>query len=350
MISNEKLTEFRKHLKSSDRPLFIYDNDPDGLCSFLVLRKYVDKGKGLPVPHKIAMTNHNLIEAVEEYGPDLIVLLDTAVIEHDFVDNYQCKILLLDHHPLISLKRKNLFYYNPRMGDPDDNSATSYWAYKIAKTNFWVAFVGMVADWYIDDQMIKKFMKEYPDILKKKFKSGGQANFDSELSEIIKAFTFCLKGNRSTIEENVSALIKINHPSEIFEQKTKEGKLIYDYYQKKNKRYEKILNDILESHREIHKKENFFLYTYVTREDSFSSILAGEIIYRLPEEFIIIARVKGGQTVMSLRSKKVSIPDILDVALEGIRGGGGGHKHACGAYVDNNDFPRFIERIKEQIS
>ena len=46
MLKKTQIEEFRKYLKKSENPLFFFDDDPDGLCSYLILKKYIDKGKG----------------------------------------------------------------------------------------------------------------------------------------------------------------------------------------------------------------------------------------------------------------------------------------------------------------
>ena len=52
---------------------------------------------------------------------------------------------------------------------------------------------------------------------------------------------------------------------------------------------------------------------------------------------------------MSLRSKEIIIRTVLEKALEGVQGYGGGHEHACGANVKKEDFDRFIENFKKQL-
>ena len=39
--------EIRDLVQSSENPLFFFDDDEDGLCSFLLLWKHIKKGKGI---------------------------------------------------------------------------------------------------------------------------------------------------------------------------------------------------------------------------------------------------------------------------------------------------------------
>ena len=48
MITESELQEIRKMFTEAKRPLFIFDDDQDGLCSFLLLWKWQQKGKGIP--------------------------------------------------------------------------------------------------------------------------------------------------------------------------------------------------------------------------------------------------------------------------------------------------------------
>ena len=52
---------------------------------------------------------------------------------------------------------------------------------------------------------------------------------------------------------------------------------------------------------------------------------------------------------MSLRSSTLDLPPILEHALRGVEGYGGGHEHACGACVKVEDWDLFLEQFKEQL-
>jgi len=52
---------------------------------------------------------------------------------------------------------------------------------------------------------------------------------------------------------------------------------------------------------------------------------------------------------LSLRSSDYNLPPMLQKALDGCEGYGGGHEHASGANVKADDFPRFLEQFKAQL-
>ena len=49
MLLKTQIEEFRSYLKKSENPLFLFDDDPDGTCAYLLLSKYINKGKGVMV-------------------------------------------------------------------------------------------------------------------------------------------------------------------------------------------------------------------------------------------------------------------------------------------------------------
>ena len=41
--------DIRKELETTSRPLYFFDDDPDGLASFLLLYRFIGEGKGVIV-------------------------------------------------------------------------------------------------------------------------------------------------------------------------------------------------------------------------------------------------------------------------------------------------------------
>jgi single-stranded DNA-specific DHH superfamily exonuclease len=351
MIPEEKLEEFKNILSKAKNPIFLYDDDPDGLASFLVLRKWVGKGLGIRASHVANKNSYALIEKIRYENPDVIVFLDMAVVEQGFIDAMPCTILHLDHHPPQRCIGSHYNYYNPRVYDTDSQKPTSYWAYKIAGENLWIAMVGIIADWYVPE-FVNKFREQYPGYIQDVIPTPGHAYFDSKIGLLGKFFMFAMKGSKSEINKCVNTLIEIEKPEEILEQTTEKGQVVFNHAMKQKVSYDEILAEALEQHKNLHDnddKDPIFIYTYGTKENSFSSLLATELIHRINDKIIIVARVKEGETIMSLRSRSVSIPEKLSAALQGLHGRGGGHPLACGAGISNADYPLFLERFKAMV-
>ena len=101
MLSNTSLLKARELLQQSQNPLFLFDNDTDGLTSFLLLRRYLDRGKGVPIRSYPGL-NTSYMSKINEFKPDMIVVLDKPVIDPEFIHEVLqlgIKFMWIDHHP-----------------------------------------------------------------------------------------------------------------------------------------------------------------------------------------------------------------------------------------------------------
>src|SRR3989344_3558509 len=95
-VSLEQIKEF---LNKSENPLIFFDDDPDGLCSYLLLSRYFKKGYGVIIKASPKL-DISYLRKVEEYCPDLVLILDQPSIEQEFVDKINVPIIWIDHHPV----------------------------------------------------------------------------------------------------------------------------------------------------------------------------------------------------------------------------------------------------------
>ena len=83
MLTKKQIDEIRQHLDKAQNPVFFFDNDPDGLCSFLLLQRYIERGKGVPIKSFPELTE-DYFRKVNELNADYIFILDTPVVSQDF--------------------------------------------------------------------------------------------------------------------------------------------------------------------------------------------------------------------------------------------------------------------------
>ena len=91
------------------------------------------------------------------------------------------------------------------------------------------------------------------------------------------------------------------------------------------------------------------VFTYPEHSWSFTSELSNELIRAHPDKIVIVARMRAGEMKCSLRSKNILLSEILEKALIGIEGYGGGHEYACGANIKEQDWERFVENLKKEL-
>jgi len=338
-LTEEQINEIRTELETSFRPLFFFDDDPDGLCSFLLLYRKIREGKGIVVKSSPEL-DEKFLKQVHEYQPDKIFILDKPMVKQEFIDGAKIKIVWIDHHEPVNMK--NVKYYNPRVNDDKDNRPTSYWCYKIADDDLWIAMVGILGDWFLP-VFSQEFTKLYPRLLPEDIKKPEKALFETEMGKLVRIFSFILKGKTQDVLKYIKILTRIDNPEEILMQTTSQGKFIYKKYEKTNKQYEEILKDVKVT------EDKIILYIYKDDKMSFTADLSNELLYKYPDRIIIVGREKSGEVKCSLRSTNIKLPIIIKNALKDVEGYGGGHEFASGACIKKKDFEQFIDNIRKQI-
>lgn len=347
-ITDNEIRQIKAALDAAARPLFFFDDDADGVTSFVQLYKYKQEGKGIPVKAS-PILDAKYVRKVEEYQPDLVIILDKPVVEEEFFDNVSTPVIWLDHHKPQDVKRwSNVSYYNPRLHDDADNLPTTYWCYQVAGGPLWLATVGAVADWHLPDYL-KAFAEEYNDLLPPGWSKVEDLLFhpESKIGKLARIISFNLKGTVRETVKSVLVLTRIKSPYEILNQTTPRGKYLFKKYQKLASKYENLLQRAKKS---FDKKEQILIFTYVDDQMSLTSDLSNELLYQYPEHLIMVARIHGGEYKYSIRSAgKYEIPPMLEQAFKGVRGYGGGHTYACGACVKEEENEKFIAALKEQV-
>jgi single-stranded DNA-specific DHH superfamily exonuclease len=341
MLSNKEIEEIREELIHCQRPLFFFHDDPDGLSSFLLLYRFKREGAGVIVKTYPEL-NTMFLKKVVEYAPDKIFILDKALVSQDFLDNVKVPVVWIDHHEPV--KADKVRYFNPRIKNPADNAPVSYICYKVAEQDSWIAMVGIVGDWQMP-VFSAEFSEKYPDLLPNDIKEPERVLFSTHLGTLIRIFSFILKGRNNEAMKSVKILTRITDPYEILNKSTSQGKFIYEKYEKVNIIYQALLKEALEKSA----KQDFIEFIYKNSEFSFTSDLSNELLYHHPKKFIVVGREKSGEIKLSLRYSACKIPPMLETALAGLHGYGGGHEYAVGVNIKQEDYPEFLQRIKKLV-
>lgn len=342
-LSKEQIRQIRDHLDSCKNPLFFFDDDQDGVCSFLQFYRYKREGKGIIVKTTPKLGTF-FVNKVKEYGPDKIFIMDIAVVEQDFLDEMKVPVIWIDHHG--PFERDNVKYFNPRASKWEDNHPTSYMCHQVVQQDLWIAAVGCISDWFLPP-FLGDFKKEYPDLIDKPYKGVGDIIYTTKLGLLTRIFAFVLKGKTNEVLKSIKVLTRIKTPYEILNRETAQGKFIYKKYEEANKMYEPLIKDALSTAEKTNEK--LVLFKYHDDKTSFTSELSNESIYRHPDKIILVAREKNDEMKCSLRSSKTILPPLVEKALIGLEGYGGGHELACGLNIKTRDFEEFVKRFKDLI-
>jgi len=347
MISLEQLKEIREHLDRSQNPLFFFDNDADGLCSFLLLKRYIGRGKGVPI-RSFPELNISYSRKINELNPDYVFILDKPIVSTEFLKSAADKnipVVWIDHHDVdVNLKNKpGVYYYNSMKSEKPDSRPTSYWCYQVSKKkeDLWIALVGCIADSYLPEFSEDAAFK-FPQLWNSNIKSAFQGVYETQFGKIARIFSFALKDRTSNVINLIKFLSKVKEPEEVFQESYYNTGL--NRFNQINKKYQYLMAKARNQARETFGKILYFQYG---GELSLSSDIANELFYRFPEKVIIVSYIKGAKANLSLRAN-IDILSITSEALNGIPGAtGGGHKHSIGASMPAEDVLKFKEKIEE---
>lgn len=339
---NTLYEKLKEEITNAHQPLYIFDDDVDGLSAFLLLYNHIKDGKGVALKAS-SCVDKKALPFVEKYPSDVIFVLDKSNMTQEFVDKAKQKIVWVDHHDPQQLNQ--VTYINPKLFNPTIHTSTTYECYKAIGGPLWIAMAGCLADWVIPD-FLEQFQKEYPDLLPLENPTPSKALFETRMGLLVKILWFNLLGLPKDYKKSVLTLTRIKDPAEILDQTTAQGKFIYKRYATLEKEYQSLLKSV-----KVEKDDPIILFQYTEAKISFTAYLSNEILYKNPNKIIIIARKKDGSYKCSFRSSgTVTIKPLLEKALEGLDATGGGHDHACGAVIKEDDFEYVLNKIREQIS
>jgi single-stranded DNA-specific DHH superfamily exonuclease len=341
-LTDAELAAFRTTVLEAKRPLIFYDDDADGLCSYLLCFRARGDGTGIRV-HNSAMLTAEYLRKVEETLPDLIVVLDKPYIEQSFIDAVSVPIVWLDHHDVQQPQGSHITYYNPRKENTADNRCTTYWVWRALgrPEDLWLATVGTISDWQVTE-VAAQFHELYPHLLGA-VQTAPEALYNEPFGELCQLVQFNLKGEASDVRTSIKILSRIETPEELLEHNSPRSKLIYKRYQLIQKEYKKLLE-----HARTAATDSPLLYVLFPHvEISLLSEVSNQLIHEFPDKIIFIGREHNGDNKFSIRSVHAPVAPAVKAAMAtGIRGNAGGHLHACGGNVKAEDFPKFLEAFK----
>ena len=344
MLTTTEIKEIREKLEQSQNPLFLFDNDVDGLCSFVILQRALGRGKGVAVK-SFPNLDKSYLRKINELNPDAIFILDKPQVEADFIEGVYEKnlpLIWIDHHevPIDKKLLKKISYYN---SFPSSEPVT-YLAQKIfnRKEDLWVAMIGCIGDVYMPE-FAEQFAKENPELFPEKAAEAEafSALYTTEIGKIIKMLNFGLKDTTTNVLKLIRLIIKAKSPHDILEENY-HTRPLHKRYNEINKLYQKLL---AKAESQINKKLIFFTYS---GNMSISSEVANEIFFKHKDKFIVIAYQRPGKVNISIRGQNAKT--ITEKVIKKIEGGvGGGHELATGAQIPSDELDNFKKQIEKLV-
>jgi len=345
MLTKKQMNEIREHLEKAQNPLFFFDNDPDGLCSFLILQRYIGRGKGIAIKSFPGMSVDYFKKALE-LNADYIFILDKPIVSAEFfeeVKKFNIPVVWIDHHKMEGLEVPDfIYYYNSAFKNPKKNEPVTYLCYKTTnrKEDLWIAVIGCISDRYVPD-FYSDFLKTYPD-LSIKSKDAFEIFYKSQIGNLARMFSFSLKDTITNVVKMTKFLCAAKNPYEVLEENNKNREMHIKY-----KQILKTAKKFVEKAKSFAGESKFLFFQY-SGDLSISADLANELTYLYPDKIIVVIYLSGIKANISVRGKKIkslvlkSLKDIQDAT-------GGGHEDAVGAQVRREYIEIFKENMRNNL-
>ncbi|MBU0957723.1 MAG: hypothetical protein KKF56_02835 [Nanoarchaeota archaeon] len=339
MLSEKQTKEIRNHLEKAQNPLFFFDNDNDGLCGFLLLRRAYDRGKGVAVK-SFPDLNESYLRKIDELNPDYVFILDKPIVAPEFIlglKERNIPVVWIDHHD-VEVERESLdyvYYYN------DTDTPVTYICWKVVenKEDMWIAMVGCISDNYLPD-FAEEFAKENPDLFKKVDKAF-DALYNTDIGKIGRVFNFGLKDSITKVVMMIKFLFKVKSPYDVLKE-SRENNFLWKRFEFLDGKYQKILEKAKNS-----VKDNLVFFEY-SGDFSMSADLSNELSYLYPGKIVVVAYIMGEKVNVSFRGKNVL--KITEKVINGLVGArGGGHRDATGASLSKGDLEEFKSRVEREV-
>lgn len=343
MLTEKQIFEIKEHLEKAQNPVFFFDNDADGLCSFLLLARAYGKGKGVAIK-SFPELNESYARKLHELNPDYVFILDKPIVSDGFLEEARklnIPVVWIDHHDVPIKEFENVSYYNTTKNKDKSCEPVTYICWKLTgrKEDLWIAMCGCIGDNLFPD-FVDNFKESWPEMWGNA-KTAFQALYETDIGKVTRILGFALKDRTSNVVRMLKFLLKAKSPQDILEDDAKNF-LLFRYNQV-NKKYQQLID----------KAKNFargkIIYFQYGGDLSLSADIANELSYTFPEKIIVVAYIQGTKANISLRGK--NIRGITLKAIEGLENAtGGGHEQATGAKINLEDLPKFKERIEKMIS
>lgn len=345
MLNPNQISQIKEHLDKAQNPLFFFDNDADGLCSFLLLQRFSGKGKGVVIKSFPELTV-DYFRKVQELSADYIFILDKPLVSEEFFEKaHQSNIpvVYIDHHDIDRTKIPEFVnYYNPIFNSASlENKPTSYLCYQISenKNDLWIAIVGCISDRFLPE-FYSEFKESYPDLAIDS-EDAFEIKYKSQIGKITNLFNFALMDRTTHVVNMTRFLMKVKTPYEVLEE-TNQNYTMHQRFNQINLKYQRLLGKA----KSLTSSSNKLLFFQYGGDLSISRDLSNELNYLFPEKIVVVVYVSGISANISARGEKVR-----EIVLKIIKGfedaSGGGHENAVGAKIKFEDLEKFKKSLEE---
>jgi len=343
----KKAIDFLNKIEKNDEVVIIYNNDADGICSCVLIDKFLMEKTGkksFSISQPMPM-DKNLIQRIQTTLPTKIIFLDLAVDQQQTILKKLgsiCDILIVDHHQFIKdMSSNSVVHYNPRFDKPRIYQSTSYLIYKICSKlmdmsdSLWISVIGMIADYNLKDStdLVEEAEKKYATKIKE--------SLFARMADMISA----ARATRElTCEEILEILEEIKDPKG-FESVSGSEKMIESYQKMENE----LIAMLSDAEAVSEKIGNLILYN-LSSKYNLRADLSRKLSEKHPHKLVLVYEKSGNKIKISGRNQDViDVGKVLKRAAIGMKSSAGGHENAAGATIEEKDWEEFKQRLLELV-
>jgi hypothetical protein len=217
MLTKKQVSEIREHLEKAQNPVFFFDNDPDGMCSFLILQRFIGRGKGVSIK-SFPELDESYFRKVTELGADYIFILDKPLVSKEFFDRAKemnLPVVWIDHHDVQNEIPSFVSYYNPIFNKRKSGEPVTALCYEVTKNkkDIWLAVTGCISDRFYP-KFYPQFKKKFPELAINS-NDAFEILYKSEIGKLARILNHGLKDKTTSVIQMLKFMMKVKTPNEV---------------------------------------------------------------------------------------------------------------------------------------
>jgi single-stranded DNA-specific DHH superfamily exonuclease len=351
--------EFIAKLQSKRGVVIIHDDDPDGICSAVLLSKCCLK-----------VTSENPAIHSTEYGQSLtpkllrmlrrdeaqaVIFTDVPAIPHNLLSEAaeEAEILILDHHYPDDYQK--VVYANPRLLKASAYLPSSYLAFHVAiglglpQELCWIAGIGVLSDHGVENckPLFTLIRSEFPELVGKAKLEDASLMDLAPMGLLTKTISSAIVASR---RQGAQVAFKTLNSAEtyrdILEGSSSEARRLREWNQIVEDEFQNITRDVRRN--VVRRGGNVVVYRFQSRL-RIKSLVANYLPRLFKDEIVLVIQKDGKYTHVSLRRGDRIRTDLRSLVQEGIKeipdASGGGHPEASAARLPSEWVDQFMDRI-----
>jgi single-stranded DNA-specific DHH superfamily exonuclease len=353
--------DFVAKLEPKRRVVIIHDDDPDGICSAVLLAKaclrVVSENPTVHSTEYGQSLTPKLLKMLRRDGAQAIIFTDVPAIPRDLLSEAaeEADILILDHHYPDYYQK--VVYANPRLLKPSAYLPSSYLAFHVARALglpqdlCWIAGIGVLSDHGVDNckPLFTLIKSEFPEIVGKARLEDASLMDKSQMGVLTKTISSAIVASpREGARVAFNALYSAETYRDILEGSSLEAQRLREWEKVVDDEFQNVIRDARRN--VVRCGGKVVVYRFQSRL-RIKSLVANYLPRLFKDNIVLVIQKDGKYTHVSLRRGDRNRTDLRSLVQRAIVGipdaSGGGHPEASAARLPSVWVDQFMDRIAQ---